>query len=128
METRELIIQEFSNHLTIERSPDIVLNPYKFLGFGTFKSECKVEIWKLKDKAISLFTDTGKGTSVTNASEQIVTGVYNKYLINEYKTNQCLFAETYDKVEQGIDVIVPEWDASCKVKRVSWFHLGKIVK
>ena len=123
---RELIIREFSNHLTIERSPDIVLN-HKFLGFRTFKSECKVEIWKLKDKAIVLFTDTGNGTSVTNASGQLVTEIYNQYLIKEYKTNQCLFAETYDKVEKGIDVIVTEWDGN-KVINNSWFHLGKIVK
>ncbi len=58
----------------------------------------------------------------------LVFEIYNKHLRDEYKTNQCLFAETYDKVEKGIDVVIPIWDDLYKVKGVSWFHLGKIVK
>jgi hypothetical protein len=75
-----------------------------------------------------LFTDIGKGTSVTNASEQLVTEIYNQYLISHYRKEQCLFAETYDRKEktdtEAIDIIVPEWENN-KCIRVGWKHLGK---
>lgn len=123
----ELILSEIeSGALTLERNPDLSFI-HKFLGFRIHKSECKVEIWKLTDRCIVLFTDTNKGTSVTNASEQIITEIYNQYLIHDYRREQCLFAETYDKVKEGIDVILPEWNGnSCE--SVEWRHLGKIVK
>jgi hypothetical protein len=124
--TNELIISEFGEALTIERQPDLSFT-HHFIGLRIHKSECKVEIWKLPTKCVILFTDTNKGTSVTNAAEQLITEIYNQYLIKDYKTNQCLFAETYDKVKEGIDIILPEWhDNICE--DIEWRHLGKFVK
>jgi hypothetical protein len=124
MENNELIISDFKDALTVERKPDLLFI-HQFKGFGINKSECKVEIWKLQDKALVLFTDTGKGTSVTNASEQLVTEIYNQYLIKDYKPNQCLFSETYDRIQ--IDIVLPNWQGN-KCHRVGWKHLGKIIK
>ena len=131
MQTKELILKEFSNQLTIERKPDIVLNPYKFIGLRAFNSECKIEIWEADGKAIVLFTElsSNKGTSVTNSAEQLVFEIYNRFLISKYKTSQCLFAETYGKTDDHtISVIVPEWDELCQVVSHSWVYLGKIIK
>ena len=122
---KELIIKQFGYALTKERQADIILNPYKYIGLHTFKSECKVEIWKQGKQAVVLFTDLGIGTSVTNASEKLVTEIYNLYL-SDCNPNECLFAETYDKTE-AIDVIVPTWKGF-QVIGVDWFHLGKIIK
>ncbi len=116
-----------NNYLTPTRDPDMRFT-HHFKGFGIHKSECLIEIWFLEKYCIVLFTDTGKGTSVTNASEQIITEVYEQAELNlMYTREQCLFAETYDKVKDGIDIIIPEWKNGICVD-VEWRHLGKIVK
>lgn len=115
--------------LSIERKPDIHLNPYKFKGFGIHNSECDVKIWFEKEKAIVLFTDIGKGTSVTNASEQLVTEIYNGYL-TKFDKNNVMFMETYERDKrhriEDVDIVVPVWQDG-KAVDVNWFHLGKIV-
>ncbi len=124
----EVELQKYRDAISVERKADIVLNPYKFKGLGRHDSECKIEIWKDADKAVILFTDIGKGTSVTNASEQLVTEIYNKYLLNYDKKN-LMFIETYQKrknVIESADVVVPIWDGN-EASDVNWFHLGKLI-
>lgn len=106
------------------RKPNIVHDPYKFKGFGIHPSECKVEIWADETKAIILFTDLGKGTSVTNAAEDLVEKVYNKHLASYAKEN-CTFFETYDRFKlENVDFIIPTWDGN-KVTAVSWKPLAQ---
>jgi hypothetical protein len=101
---------------------------HSFLGFGNCQSKCNVKVWKSGDKRLVVLSDMGKGTSVTNAAEQIITELYNSKLKNLPKDN-LIFAETYPYVEedQTFDQIIPEWDGN-SVKRVSWKHLATIVK
>ncbi len=130
MTPTEEYLEPFKGALSRTRDPDMKFI-HKFLGFGIHKSECQVEIWFQDDRAIVVFTDTNKGTSVTNASEQIITEVYNQYLA-KFPVSKVLFCETYDKVKDGIDWIEPTWTPDGKgglmVHDVEWHHLGKIVK
>jgi hypothetical protein len=106
---------------SVERAADITLKPYRYKGLGVHNSECTIEIWRGKNKAVVLFTDNNKGTSVTNAADQLITEIYNKHLIYLHKEN-CIFMETYDRKE-GIDFIIPTWSGN-KVESVSWVHYG----
>lgn len=118
-----------NGQLTLERKADLIFN-HKYLGFGNCDSECKVEIWinvpsSNGDICIVLFTDLGKGTSVTNFSEGLVTQIYEKHLKHGYKKEQCVFAETYDRIQ--IDIVLPNWEGD-KCNGVNWKHLGMIIK
>ena len=44
---------------------------HTYKGFGIHLSKCRVQIWEDAAKNVVLFSDINKGTSVTNASEQI---------------------------------------------------------
>jgi len=104
-----------------------VLEVHGYLGFGRVVSNCQVEIWKLDEgRAVVLLTDMGQGTSVTNASETIITEVYEKHLKGTDKT-KCLFMETYPYDNADIDQVVPTWDGD-QVISVNWVHIGKKIK
>ena len=105
---------------------NLKLDPFKYKGFGGCDSECKVEIWihDTKDYAFVLLTDLGVGTSVTNFAEGLITEVYKRFL-QDFKKDNCVFAETYD-IEEGVDRVIPEWDGET-VTKVSWKHMGKIL-
>jgi hypothetical protein len=122
-------LTKYHQALALQREPDIHLNPYKFKGLRTHNSECDVKIWFENDKAIILFTDIGKGTSVTNASEQLVTEIYNSYL-TKYDKKNLMFMETYERNKrhkiEDVDVVVPIWQDNEAVD-VNWFHLGKLM-
>ena len=121
MEQQE--ISKYEQALAVGRNADITINQYRFKGLGVHDSECKVEVWLSHSRAVVLFTDKGIGTSVTNASEQLVTGIYNQYL-QRYSKDTCLFMETYDRRE-AVDIIIPNWVGN-KVEGVDWVHLGKV--
>ena len=116
-------LDRYTKAISVKRNPDLTLNPYRFKGYGNYDSECKVMIWHNKDYHLVVFVDLGKGTSVTNASEQLVTEIYKKHLII-YDKKECMFVETYDNIQY--DAISPTWQDD-KVLNVNWFHLGKIV-
>lgn len=125
----EELVTTDNKFLALQREADLIFN-HEYLGFGIHKSECQVEIWmsiptSLGSSCLVLFTDLGKGTSVTNASEQLVSEIYNKYLISNYKKERCVFSETYDRKQ--IDVIIPDWNNNV-CERVTWKHLGMIIK
>jgi hypothetical protein len=116
----------------LERAPDFDIQ-HNFLGFGTHPSECNIKIWCFPynpnilndgvfEKAFVLFTDLGKGTSVTNASEDLVEWVYYHFLIR-LKPEDCIFAETYQGKKEGVDIVAPVWNKG-KVIDVNWLHLG----
>lgn len=108
------------------RKPDLdFIHSFRWMGRG-FDSEVKVEIWFQDLKAVVMFTDTGVGTSITNAAEQVIEEVYHKKLFGFVKEN-CLFIETYDKYKDGVDIIIPVWNGET-VADVGWAHLGKILK
>lgn len=110
--------------LDIERAADLdFIHPFK--GFGVHKSTVQVQVWWVSQYAIVLLTDTGKGTSVTNAAEQIIEEIYAKYLA-AFLVQNCFFMETYSKSE-GIDLILPSWTSRKSVSYVQWKHIGKIV-
>lgn len=109
--------------LSTKRDADIKIDNYLYKGYGNCNSYCKLEIWKEEDKAVVLFTDINIGTSVTNASDILVTEIYNNFLL-DYDKKNCLFMETYDEAK-GVDIIVPKWKGSL-VHDVTWIHLGKI--
>ena len=128
--TEELLTTDGQNFLALQREADLIFN-HEYLGFGNCKSECKVEIWiniptSLGYCCLILFTDLGKGTSVTNFSEGLVTQIYNKHLKLGYKKEECVFAETYDRKQ--IDIVLPQWDENNECERVTWKHLGMIIK
>lgn len=108
---------------------------HNFLGFGIHKSSCVVEIYESNGKCFVLFVDTGNGTSVTNAAEQLITEIYEKHLIGKYSPNDILFAETYEAdrnypgfLDNGhVDAIIPTWNGS-QVEKVEWKHIGKLVE
>jgi hypothetical protein len=113
------------NHfLSVEREADIIIDPYHYNGFGIHDSECRVEIWKEKKMAFILFTDKGKGASVTNAAEQLVQEIWDKFLSIANK-DYCYLFETYNRKE-AIDFIIPTWDKD-KVVSVTWKHFGKVI-
>lgn len=110
--------------LNIERAADLdFIHP--FLGFRIHKSTVHVQVWYVGNYAIVLLTDTGKGTSVTNAAEQIIEEIYVKYL-TAFLVCNCFFLETYSKTE-GIDLIIPHWTSRKSVSGVEWKHIGKII-
>lgn len=124
-------LAQFKQQLSRYRKPDEDFT-HKFLGFGIHKSEVNVEIWFLKNKefVLVMLTDSGKGTSVTNACEQIITEIYHNYL-KRYPVNAIFFCETYDKKER-IDWIKPTWHLSrnnkLEVRKVEWGPLGSIIE
>lgn len=137
---KEEIINSFFNDLRInKRKPDFEF-VHEYKGFGIHNSECKVEIWTqiMSDRknAVILFTDLGKGTSVTNASEQIVTEIWQKCLPGLFHQKDCLFLETYDGDKNNVDIVVPTWSneniekiiPENKCIKVTWKHLGKMFK
>lgn len=129
METQELILNDFIENISLEREPDLTVNPYRYKGFHTFSSKCKVDVWYNRNqlKAIALISELpdNDGTSITNAAEIIITNFWNDYL-RAYPRENCLFIETYDK-HRGIDAIIPKWNNK-EVESVSWKHIGTIVK
>lgn len=101
---------------------------YDFLGFGLYPSRCNVKMWHVgHDKWFVLFTDLKEGTSVTNASEQLVTEIFNNFLEGRDKEN-IFFAESYDtNTSNGdIDAIIPEWHENTCMS-VTWEYVGKLL-
>jgi hypothetical protein len=122
-------LEPFMPLLAKTKRPDLKFT-HHFKGFGIHKSEVDVEIWKEHGKALILFTDTNKGTSITNAAEQVITEVYREHL-HAFDVEDCLFCETYNKHKEGIDIILPEWDVDYYGKKtcrdVEWRHVGKVI-
>jgi len=106
------------------RDPDI-MGVHEYLGFNRVPSSCDLEIWLTEDgRAVVLFTEIDHGTSVTNAGETLVEGVYEEFLKEkEIDKEKCLFMETYPHALGAIDLVIPKWNGD-KVTSVSWRHLG----
>ena len=118
-------VAPFLPSLSRKRKPNMTFN-HKFIGLGTHKSECKVEIWTDPKYAVVVFTDINKGTSVTNGTETLVEEIFREYLFPSGYLKDCvLFCETYDLADM-ISVIIPEWNHQM-VRSVEFKYLGKIV-
>jgi hypothetical protein len=78
-----------------------------FSGYGRVPSSCNVYILNFPDgeKWIG-FENTGNGTSVTNASEQLATEIVKKELFHPEK---CRFFEWYSEYEGDVDEITYTW-------------------
>lgn len=109
---------------TIQANPDQVFEClHHFKGLGTHPSVVNVKMWTFGHLVFVLFTDIGNGTSVTNASEQLVEEIYFLYL-TRFKKEHCLFAETYEGKNEAVDFVLPEWVHN-RVISVDWLHFGK---
>lgn len=86
---------------------------HSYKGFGNCDSECRVTIWEDATKNVVLFTDLGKGTSVTNFSEHLANQIKGHLTKGNVR-----FFETYPHSEQpdeitydmrGGQYCVPSW-------------------
>lgn len=78
---------------------------HNFKGYGTHPSECAVHIIDDNDKKLIVFEDLDKGTSVTNASEQLATEIVS---LEGLDFTKCKFFETY--VEGLFDEVTYTWN------------------
>jgi hypothetical protein len=112
---------EILKRLDIDPDKPNFEGPYLFLGMKIHNSSCRLQMWYREGFAFVLFHDIGRGTSVTNAADQLIEEITAKYL-REYDRDLCVFAETYNDKE-GIDIIVPSWNGK-QVEDVDWKHFG----
>lgn len=100
---------------------------HSYIGFGTHPSKCNVKVWVFGMYLFVLFTDLGKGTSVTNASEQLVTEVYSvikmQSSFTHFDKKDYFFAETYEGKNEGVDLVIPVWKGETAID-VDWQHIG----
>lgn len=103
---------------------------HEYLGFKTHKSKCNVKIWIINEHyAFVIFTDLGIGTSVTNASEQLVEEVYFKSItqLGIDKSNVA-FSEMYQESKvEDLDLVIPTWKGN-KVINVNWKNIAQIIR
>lgn len=81
---------------------------HDYLGFGRVPSRCLVSISQDEKTFLICFTDIGEGTSVTNASEDIVSSVIEE---RGLEPKECRFFERYqgDGPEE-IDEVFYNWN------------------
>ena len=79
---------------------------HTFKGFGSCPSECKVYVELIDCIHHICFEDLGIGTSVTNASEIIVTEIIQKYGVSPIF---CRFYESYSHENRTFDEITYCW-------------------
>ncbi|HPI82750.1 MAG TPA: hypothetical protein PK122_05985 [Candidatus Paceibacterota bacterium] len=79
-------------------------------------SRCIVHIKKMGDSAWIGFENTGEGTSVTNASEDLATEIVAKEGLDPAK---CRFFEFYPEYEGDVDEITYIWDSG-KARNPQW--------
>jgi hypothetical protein len=84
---------------------------HQFKGFGRVPSECSVKIFSDDGENLICFEDLNKGTSVTNASEQLATEIIEMLELNP---TDCRFFETYD--DESYDEIIYEWKRTTSFK------------
>lgn len=112
------------NHEFLSKEPRLDFD-FDFEGFGKCKSKCNIKVWTIQEKQFVLLTDLGVGTSVTNASEIIITKLYRE-VFRLYHKEDLIFAEMYtEDREEDIDLIIPTWIHD-KVTNVEWKNIGKI--
>jgi hypothetical protein len=80
---------------------------HEFKGFGRVPSECSVTIISTDLEHAIYFQDLNKGTSVTNASEQLSSEIVNMLKLDP---EDCRFFETYDC--ESFDEITYTWRKS----------------
>jgi hypothetical protein len=102
--------------------PTKTIPRFDYKGYFDCESACKVDLWLHPDKAIVLLTDSGIGTSITNAAESVIAKVYYDLLADKYTKDKCFFAETYG---DDIDQVIPRWYSTI-VDSVEWKHIGKL--
>ena len=78
---------------------------HKYLGFGRVPSECVVKMFNDDGEAYICFIDIGKGTSVTNASEQLASEIVNQFSL---APDDCQFFEVYE-YNDSFDEIEYTW-------------------
>ena len=80
---------------------------HEYLGFGRVLSECVVRKFTDDGDTFICFIDIGKGTSVTNASEQLASEMVNKFIL---RPEDCRFFETYQQYNyETFDEIEYSW-------------------
>ena len=63
-----------------------------YKGFGRVPSSCLIEMFNDDGETFICFVNTGDGTSVTNASEQLATEIVKEYGLDP---ENCRFFEVY---------------------------------
>jgi len=86
---------------------------HEFKGFGRVPSCCEVKIFSDDGEHLICFTDIGIGTSVTSATEQLVSEIVNNM---ELHPKDCRFFETY-RTTDTIEEITHQW---CQDKNFKW--------
>ncbi|MBA7532320.1 hypothetical protein ES705_24546 [subsurface metagenome] len=80
---------------------------HQFKGFNVYDSECLIHIDNSDPEEILIcFEDIGKGTSVTNFSEQLATEII---ALKGWDPGKCRFFEYYSKRLEEVDEVVYEW-------------------
>ena len=99
---------------------------HEYIGFGIHDSQCNVKIWDINENLhLIICTDLGKGTSVTNAAEQIATEIYQAHFKGVDKKN-LIFAETYEDYKmESLDMWVLKWSGDIVVD-IDWKHMAII--
>jgi hypothetical protein len=79
-----------------------------FNGYERVPSSCNVYILNFPDETKWIgFENTGHGTSVTNASEQLASEIVKKEFFHSEK---CRFFEWYSEYEGDVDEITYTWN------------------
>lgn len=86
---------------------------HEYLGYGRVPSECIVRKFTDDGDNFICFIDIGKGTSVTNASEQLASEMVNKFIL---RPEDCRFFETYQQYGyESFDEIKYSWQPNGSV-------------
>ena len=80
---------------------------HEYKGYGVHPSECIVRMYTDDGDTFICFVDLDKGTSVTNATEQLAAEIVNKFRL---KPEDCRFFETYKQYGYStLDEIEYKW-------------------
>lgn len=102
---------------------------HQYKGYGRINNDsvCRVQIWMSADEktAVCLFTN-GTGTSVTNAAEQLIDDMVEKYFQVKPDRQHVIFMETYPENNGQIDMVFPNYDSEGSCRSVTWRNIGKL--
>ena len=91
---------------------------HNYQGYGVHPSKCRVHIKNVGITTWIGFENLGYGTSVTNASEQIASGIVQRELLDPAS---CKFFEWYPEYEGTVDEVSYRWNGP-EASNPEWKH------
>ena len=79
---------------------------HNYKGFGRHPSACRVHIKEMGTSTWIGFENSGEGTSITNASEQLASEIVDK---ENLTPNMCKFFEWYPEYGGRVDAVSYHW-------------------